>query len=204
MVGFINGGAPDTGARNVAAFRKGLSETGTVEGQNVSVEYHWLEGQYVHRTPALVAMIWSRRQVVAVDCHARQRSLPLRSRLQAGNGDIIPIVFGVSERPRYGAVLSPASLTPAAMRTGINVSSSRKVAAKSQLRLLHDFCVPKRISFVLPWHSSISTSHASIAVAGIPGRARRRAHHRAAKFQISNAATIGEIDACLLPALRAF
>ena len=38
----------------VAAFRKGLSDTGYIEGQNVSVEYHWLEGRY-DRLPALMA-----------------------------------------------------------------------------------------------------------------------------------------------------
>jgi hypothetical protein len=32
--------------RYVAAFRKDLSDTGYIEGQNVSVEYHWLEGRY--------------------------------------------------------------------------------------------------------------------------------------------------------------
>ena len=46
VVGFIRDGSADANARNVAAFRKGLNETGTVEGQNVTVEYHWLEGQY--------------------------------------------------------------------------------------------------------------------------------------------------------------
>src|SRR5260370_6949561 len=38
--------------RYVAAFRKGLSDTGYIEGQNLSVEYHWLEGRY-HPFPAL-------------------------------------------------------------------------------------------------------------------------------------------------------
>src|SRR5262249_28040454 len=54
VVGFIRDGSADANARNVAAFRKGLNETGTVEGQNVTVEYHWLEGQY-NRLPALMA-----------------------------------------------------------------------------------------------------------------------------------------------------
>ena len=45
VVGFIRDGSADTSARFVAAFRKGLSETGYVEGQNVTVEYHYLEGQ---------------------------------------------------------------------------------------------------------------------------------------------------------------
>jgi hypothetical protein len=37
-----------------AAFRKGLNETGYIGGQNVTVEYHWLEGQY-DRLPALLS-----------------------------------------------------------------------------------------------------------------------------------------------------
>jgi putative ABC transport system substrate-binding protein len=36
-----------------AAFRKGLNEGGFVEGQNVTVEYHWLGGQF-DRLPALM------------------------------------------------------------------------------------------------------------------------------------------------------
>ena len=46
VVGFVRDGSADANARNVAAFRKGLNETGTVEGQNVTVEYHWLESPY--------------------------------------------------------------------------------------------------------------------------------------------------------------
>jgi putative tryptophan/tyrosine transport system substrate-binding protein len=45
VIGFIGGGSADASARFVAAFRKGLGETGSAEGQNVTVEYHWLEGQ---------------------------------------------------------------------------------------------------------------------------------------------------------------
>jgi putative tryptophan/tyrosine transport system substrate-binding protein len=44
VVAFIDSGSADASARRVAAFRKGLNETGTVEGQNLTVEYHWLEG----------------------------------------------------------------------------------------------------------------------------------------------------------------
>ena len=41
IIGVLNGGSSDTSARYVAAFRKGLNETGYIEGQNVEVEYHW-------------------------------------------------------------------------------------------------------------------------------------------------------------------
>jgi putative tryptophan/tyrosine transport system substrate-binding protein len=46
VIGFVNGGAADGSEGHVAAFRKGLGETGYVESQNVTVEYHWLEGQF--------------------------------------------------------------------------------------------------------------------------------------------------------------
>ena len=52
VVGFVNAGSPD--APLAAASRKGLNEAGYVEGQNVTVEYHWLEGQF-DRLPALMA-----------------------------------------------------------------------------------------------------------------------------------------------------
>ena len=46
VVAFITNGSPDDSAPVAAAFRKGLNETGYVEGQNVTVEYHYLERQY--------------------------------------------------------------------------------------------------------------------------------------------------------------
>jgi hypothetical protein len=50
VVAFITNGSPDDSAPVAAAFRKGLNETGYVEGQNVTVEYHYLEGPI--RSPA--------------------------------------------------------------------------------------------------------------------------------------------------------
>jgi putative ABC transport system substrate-binding protein len=44
VVGLVGGGGGDISTRYVTAFRKGLNETGTIEGQNATVEYHWLEG----------------------------------------------------------------------------------------------------------------------------------------------------------------
>ena len=48
VIGLIDGGSAAAYARFVAAFHKGLSETGYVEGLKVMVEYHWLEGRFDH------------------------------------------------------------------------------------------------------------------------------------------------------------
>src|SRR5262249_24616950 len=61
VVGFVNAGSSD--ARGLAASRRGLNEAGYVEGQNVRVEYHWLEGQF-DRLPSLMADLVRRRVAV--------------------------------------------------------------------------------------------------------------------------------------------
>ena len=63
LVGLVNGRSPEDAARNAAAFRKGLAETGYVEGQNVTLEYHWMEGQY-QRLPSVMADLVRRRVAV--------------------------------------------------------------------------------------------------------------------------------------------
>jgi ABC transporter substrate binding protein len=52
LVGFLNSTSPGLYTHLVVAFRKGLGETGYVEGKNVAIEYRWAEGQY-DRLPAL-------------------------------------------------------------------------------------------------------------------------------------------------------
>ena len=65
VVGYLGSGSPGPVASLVAAVRQGLSETGCVEGQNVSIEYRWAEGHY-DRLAALAADLVSRKVDVIV------------------------------------------------------------------------------------------------------------------------------------------
>src|SRR5450755_394375 len=108
---------------------KGINETGFVEGQNVTVEYHYLEGQY-DRLSALMADL-VRRQVAVIATPAST----LAARAAKAATATIPIVFGVAEDPvRLGLVASLAR--PGGNLTGFNFFSSEVLAKR--LRLLHD------------------------------------------------------------------
>jgi putative tryptophan/tyrosine transport system substrate-binding protein len=114
VVGFVNGGSAETVAGNAAAFRKGLGDTGYVDGQNVTVEYHGLEGQY-DRLPALMADL-VRRHVGVI---ATPGSPPAAIAAKVATATI-PIVFGVGEDPvKLGLVASLA-------RPGNNATGRRR------------------------------------------------------------------------------
>ena len=101
VVGFVNGGSADASSSYAAAFRKGLGETGYVESRNVTVEYHWLEGQF-DRLPALMADL-VRRRVAVIATPGDILALIAAKDATA----TIPIVFGVGEDPiKLGLVAS--------------------------------------------------------------------------------------------------
>ena len=180
VVGFINPRSPEASARNVAAFRKGLNEIGYVEGQNVTVEYLYLEGAY-DRLPAMVADL-VRRQVAVI---ATPGNTPAALAAKAATATI-PIVFGVGEDPvRLGLVASLAR--PGGNTTGVNIFS-QEVTAK-RLRLLHDL-VPNAVRIAV----LVNPTDASIAEYTIRD-VQEAAPTIGLQTQAYNASTIAEIDA---------
>jgi putative ABC transport system substrate-binding protein len=187
VVGVVSGQSPDADAQRAAAFRKGLAETGVVEGQNVTLEYHWLDGKY-DRLPALMADL-VRRQVAAI---ATTGSGPAALAAKAATATI-PIVFGFGEDPvQLGLVASLAR--PGGNATGINFFAN-ELAAK-RLRLLHDL-VPKavRVAVLVNPANAMSTQSTLQPV-------QEAAAAIGLQIYILNATTIGEIDSAFASLAR--
>jgi putative ABC transport system substrate-binding protein len=187
VVGVVSGLSSDTDAPRAAAFRKGLNEAGTVEGQNVTLEYHWLEGKY-DRLPALMADLVRRK--VAVIATTGNLSAALAAKAATAT---IPIVFGVGGDPvRLGLVANLAR--PGGNATGINFFANEVIAKR--LRLLHDL-VPKadRVAVLVnPANASVADSTLRAVQEAAPAIGLR--------IQILNAGTIGEIDAAFAALAR--
>src|ERR1700692_4104707 len=75
VIGFLDSGSPTGMAETVAAFHRGLAETGYTEGQNVTVEYRWAQGRY-DQLPVLAAELVARQVAVSV---ATRSSAPARA-----------------------------------------------------------------------------------------------------------------------------
>src|SRR5262245_38909618 len=128
VIGYLNYGSPESDARRLTGLRRGLNETGYVEGRNLVIEYRWA-GNEAHQLPALVADLVRLRVIVIVAAGV----LPARSAKAATTS--IPIVFSVGYDPAQRGLV--ASLNrPGGNLTGFsNVTS--ELGAKG-LALLHE------------------------------------------------------------------
>jgi putative ABC transport system substrate-binding protein len=129
VIGYLHSDSPEPMAYVVAAFQKGLSETGYVEGHNVAIEYRWAEGQY-ERLPTLAADLVRRQVTVIVTPGSTPAAMAAKIATEA-----IPIVFLIGADPvRIGLV---ASLNrPGGNATG--VSSFNAELGSKLLGLLHE------------------------------------------------------------------
>ena len=178
VIGFIRDGSAQGEARWVGGFHKGLSETGYVEGKNVTVKYHWLEGKY-DRLPELLADL-VRRQVAVI---ATLSTLP--TQLAKAATVTIPIVFLVGADPvELGLVGSFAK--PGGNVTGVNILTSEVVAKR--LRLLHDL-LPNAVRIAV----LVDPNNPTIAKTTVQD-VQKAAPIMGLQTQIINATTVGEIN----------
>jgi putative ABC transport system substrate-binding protein len=187
VVGLVTGGSPEAAVRMGGGFRRGLNEGGYVEGQNVTVEYQWLDGQY-DRLPSLMADLVRRRVAVIATPGSNPAALAAKAATTT-----IPIVFGVGEDPiELGLVASLAR--PGGNATGINFFVA-DIAAK-RLGLLHDL-VPKAVRIaVLINPANASTAEATLR--DMPEAARALG----LQIVVLNASTGREIEAAFATLVR--
>ena len=178
VIGFLGSTSPGPFAPLLAAFHRGLSETGYVEGQNVGIEYRWAEGQY-DRLPELAADLVSRKvDVVAA------ASVPAALAAKSATSTI-PIVFAGGADPVGGGLV--ASLArPGGNLTGFSV-------LKGELN-------PKRLELL----SELVPQAGMIAVLVNPNNpnaeriirdVEKAARGKGLQLHILRASTAGEIDA---------
>jgi putative tryptophan/tyrosine transport system substrate-binding protein len=180
VVGVVSGRSRDADARNVSAFYKGLGEVGFVDGQNVTVEYHFVERHY-DRLPEVMADLVRRH--VAVIATTGNNASALAAKAATAT---IPIVFAVGQAPvKLGLVASLAR--PGGNATGVNDFLS-EVDAK-RLRLLHDM-VPKAARVAV----LVNPANASTAEGALQGT-KDAAAATGVQLRVLNATTVGEIDA---------
>ena len=187
IVGFVTGRSAEATVRQAAAFRKGLNEIGYVEGQNVMVEYHWLEGQYA-RLPALMADLVRRRVAVVATPGSNPAALAAKAATAT-----IPIVFGVGEDPvKLGLVATLAR--PGGNATGINFFSAELVTKR--LGLLHEL-VPKAVRVAVLVNPANATA-TEATLRDIPEAARALG----LQIQVVKASTSREIEAAFATLVR--
>jgi putative ABC transport system substrate-binding protein len=139
VVGFLHAGAPEANANNVRAFRRGLGETGYVEGRNVAIEFQWAHGDLA-RYQELAAELVRRQVAVIVTPLGTAAALAAKAATTT-----IPIVFSSGTDP-VKAGLVPSLSRPGGNLTGVNYMQS-ELGAK-RLGLLHEM-VPLASRFAL-------------------------------------------------------
>jgi putative tryptophan/tyrosine transport system substrate-binding protein len=186
VVGFVNAATAQAAAEQLAAFLKGLSETGYIEGRNVAIEYRWAESQF-DRLPAMIADL-VHRQVAVIAATSTPAAVAAKAATTT-----IPIVFETGIDPvQLGLVTS-------LNRPGGNITGATQLIAEvapKRLELLHELVPTARAIGVL-------VNQAAPAVAQAQLRAiQSAANTLGLELQVLNASSEHDFDAAFLDLIR--
>jgi putative ABC transport system substrate-binding protein len=189
MVGFLSIGAPEgAGIDDPASFRKGLSETGFIEGRNVAIEYRFANSAGAERLKELAADLVSRRVTVIV---ASGFSAAVAAKAATAT---IPIIFRTGNDPVPGLVSS--FNRPGGNVTGIH-EISRDLGGK-RLGLLHDL-LPGASRFAALVESTSSNSSAIESTVAEVAAAASAIGHSVEVITVSTNREIDTAFASLVP-----
>lgn len=180
VVTLINARKADAAKALATEFRKGLSQTGLTEGNDVIVEYHWLDGQY-EKLAAILNDAISRQVAVIATPANTPGSLAAKAATST-----IPVVFGVSEDP-VGLGLVASLARPGGNVTGINFFDT-EVDAK-RLGLMHELLPKAKRMAVLVNPANAKTADATAQAL------RAAASSLGLELLFFKASTAAEIDA---------
>jgi putative ABC transport system substrate-binding protein len=187
LIGFMNNSTAKGSEDLQAAFRQGISETGYIDGQNVTIEYHWADGQ-PDRLPG-VARDLVRRQVSVIVATSTPAALAAKAATAT-----IPIVFETAADPiKLG--LAASLNRPGGNATGVAQFNAELVAKR--VSLLHDLIPTARIIGMLLNPTDPRTEDQTKDV-------QEAAQALGLHTHVLNASTEAEIDAAFaaMPELR--
>ena len=130
LIGFLSSRSPANSSIVVAAFRKGLGESGYVEGQNIAIEYGWAEGHY-ERLPKLAAELVHRDVAVLVAVGGEPSAFAAKAATSK-----IPIVFTTGGDPVKAGLVDSLN-RPGGNATGVSLLTIGPELKR--LGLLHEF-----------------------------------------------------------------
>jgi putative ABC transport system substrate-binding protein len=186
VVGFINASSPEGYAQQLAAFLKGLGETGYVDGGNVVIEYSWAKGR-VDQLPAMAAAL-VRRQVDVIAATSTPAALAAKAATAT-----IPIVFETGGDPiQLGLVVQMNR--PGGNITGVTQLNAE--TASKRLELLHELVPTATILALLV--NPASPTLANPAIRDLQAAAQKLG----LRLQILNASTERDFDAVFASVLQ--
>jgi len=187
-IGFLHPGSPAPNERFVAAFRRGLSEAGYVEGQNVAIAFQWAGG-LTNRLPELTSDLVRHRVDVIATPGNMGSTLAAKSATAS-----IPIVFGVPDDPvKFGLVASLAH--PGGNATGVSYFVNEIVMKR--LGLLHDLVPEAQRVAVLVDPTDTANAEAT------ENEGATAAQAMGLRIEIVKAATSDQVDAAFATLARA-